>query len=235
MKITITSDLHGQMPKLKGGDLLIIAGDMTARDELVEWGRFFEWLKRQEYRKKILIAGNHDNFFRTGFPMNQKEAEDLQEVQSFLIEQGEMEQPDFEYLCDSGFEFDGFKIWGSPWNLSFPSMNEECIAFTVHTEEELAKQWAKIPSDTNILITHSPPFGIFDKTYTRSRVGSKTLSNEVQLRLKKLNLHCFGHIHEGYGMSTIKHIDTDKDYWVVNASHMNQHYEPVNIPIEIEL
>ena len=235
MKITIVSDLHGQAPVLKGGDLLIIAGDMTARDRLDEWALFFDWLKKQDYRKKILIAGNHDNFFMSGFPKSQEEAEDLQEVQSFLIEQGEMEKPDFEYLCDSGCEFEGFKIWGSPWNLSFRGMNEDCMAFTVHTEAQLAEQWAKIPTDTDILITHSPPFGIFDKTYTRSRVGSKTLLNEVQMRLNSIKLHCFGHIHEGYGMSKLKKVDSDDLYWVVNASHMNQHYEPINLPIEIEL
>lgn len=235
MKITIVSDLHGAYPKLNGGDLLIVAGDMTSHDRLDQWAEFFAWLKQQQYRKKILIAGNHDNKLHSMFPKNEEEAEDLQEVQSFIIEQGEMEEPDFEYLCDSGCVFEGFKIWGSPWNLSFRGMNEECMAFTVDTEEELAKQWAKIPSDTNILITHAPLFGIFDKTYSRSRVGSKTLLNEVQLRLKHLKLHCFGHIHEGYGMSKIKHIDTDDQYWVVNASHMNQHYEPKNLPIEIEL
>jgi hypothetical protein len=32
MDVTCISDLHGYLPKLEGGDLLIIAGDMTARD-----------------------------------------------------------------------------------------------------------------------------------------------------------------------------------------------------------
>ena len=33
MIIDCISDLHGFFPKLEGGDLLIIAGDLTARDK----------------------------------------------------------------------------------------------------------------------------------------------------------------------------------------------------------
>lgn len=33
MIIDCISDLHGQYPQLEGGDLLIVAGDLTARDK----------------------------------------------------------------------------------------------------------------------------------------------------------------------------------------------------------
>lgn len=90
MDVTCISDLHGNYPELEGGDLLIIAGDYTASDKITQWEQFFKWLKGQDYRKKILIAGNHDNFMMSGFPHNQLEAEGIS---------------DFEYLCDSGTEF----------------------------------------------------------------------------------------------------------------------------------
>ncbi|HLT42767.1 MAG TPA: hypothetical protein VKZ95_08695 [Sphingobacteriaceae bacterium] len=57
MKITCIADLHGFKPKLNGGDLLIVAGDLTARDRKKEYDQFFEWLDNQNYRKKIWIAG----------------------------------------------------------------------------------------------------------------------------------------------------------------------------------
>lgn len=212
MKITIVSDLHGQAPKLKGGDLLIIAGDMTARDKLQQYEKFFEWLQNQEYGKKVFISGNHDNQSMSQFDWY-----------------------DAEYLCDSGCEFEGFKIWGSPWTKTFPNMNEHCMAFTENSEAELWHHWNIIPKDTDILITHSPPFGIFDKTYNKSRAGSKTLTNVIHTRLTSLKLHCFGHIHEGYGKAKIKHTGIENEYWVVNASHVNEKYQPINLPIEIEL
>ena len=62
MKITAISDLHGEFPKLPGGDLLIVAGDCTSNDNIHAWNDFFNWLDDQKYTRKILVAGNHDNF-----------------------------------------------------------------------------------------------------------------------------------------------------------------------------
>lgn len=40
MIIDCISDLHGYFPKLQGGDLLLIAGDLTARDEPYQFEEF---------------------------------------------------------------------------------------------------------------------------------------------------------------------------------------------------
>lgn len=212
MDITCIADLHGYYPELPGGDLLIVAGDLTARDEFKQYIEFNAWLLKQKYRKKILIAGNHDNWIEK-VPM-------LKET--FY---------DCEYLCDSGTEFEGLKIWGSPWTKTFPGMNPHCMAFTCETEEELDQKWALIPEDTHILITHGPPYGIFDQTRDNHLVGSTSLL--VRLAQLKPLVHCFGHIHEKGG----------KDMWlpwkngtaIVNASHVNERYEPVNKPVRIVL
>src|SRR4029077_20657484 len=62
MIIDLCADLHGFYPKLEGGDLLIVAGDLTARHTIKEYGKFKEWFYKQSYTKKVLIAGNHDTF-----------------------------------------------------------------------------------------------------------------------------------------------------------------------------
>ncbi len=156
-----------------------------------------------------------------------------------------------EYLCDSGTEFvyypilekdmsDGtvierrkFKIWGSPWTKTFPSMNPHCKSFTVDTEEELAEKWALIPDDTDILITHSPSFGNYDALKNRDGTWGPSVGS-VSLWMLSLvirpKLHVFGHIHEGYGHS-VHH----NGIYLVNASHVNERYQPVNKPIRIVL
>lgn len=229
MIIDCISDLHGHYPKLEDGDLLIVAGDLTANDRVEGWHKFFDWLDRQNYHKKIVIAGNHDNFCKSWAISG-----------TFTNDEHEKmypgEKPTLDYLCDSGTEFDGLKIWGSPWTKAFPGMNPHCKAFTVDTEEELAEKWAMIPDDVDILITHSPPYAIFDRVWREGKwgngwdnTGSVSLRNASMDRIQP-QLHVFGHIHEWGG----KVIDTCVTKFV-NACHVNEHYQPVNKPIRIEI
>ncbi|MCF1193151.1 metallophosphatase domain-containing protein [Mangrovimonas sp. AS39] len=217
MIIDAISDLHGYYPKLEGGDLLIVAGDLTATDTLQEYRQFFLWLIDQNYRRKVLIAGNHDN--------------NIESFYSFFS----MELPpmgNINYLCDSGTEFEGLKIWGTPWTAQFPGINPKCCAFTVNygcdTDDWLNEYWQKIPSDTDILITHGPSFGNLDYTTRGESVGSRSLWMKLlEIRPK---LHIFGHIHEAYGQ-IIHH----NGIHLINCSHVNERYQPVNKPIRIEL
>lgn len=222
MKIDCISDLHGHYPELEGGDLLIVAGDLTAKDTEDEVFEFFKWVHGQPYNKKIVIGGNHDNHL-------QKYKNEFMELncQASLL-------TNIEYICDSGTEFEGLKIWGSPWTKTFSGINPHCCAFTVDTDEELAEKWALIPHDIDILITHCPPWGIFDSVQignigTSIETGSKPLRDKVLL-MPNLELHIFGHIHEHGG----KVLDINRTKFV-NASLMNKVFDPVNEPVRIEL
>lgn len=214
MIVDCIADLHGYLPRLDGGDLLIVAGDLTARDLSHERHAFLQWLAEQDYRKKIWIGGNHDN--------------------SLVGLKFDRIRPDSaEYLCDSGTEFEGFKIWGSPWTTTFPGINPHCCAFTVDNDEQLAEKWKLIPDDTDILITHSPSFGNYDWIKNRDgtigpSVGSLSLWMKSLLILPKL--HVFGHIHEAYGYC--KHANGIS---LVNASMVNERYQHVNRPVRITL
>lgn len=222
MIIDCIADLHGFFPETEGGDILIVAGDLTATDTAIEYGHFGAWMDRQNYKKKILIAGNHDNYFES------KGYESIVDIYHSI---------NIDYLCDSDTEFEGLKIWGSPWTSQFPGINPHCCAFTCYfgcdTDEWLEEKWAMIPRDTDILITHSPSFGNYDWVKNKdgtigTSVGSMSLwMHCLEIRPK---LHVFGHIHEAYGHS--KHANGIE---IVNASHVNERYKPVNKPIRIVL
>ncbi len=215
MIIDCISDLHGYLPKLEGGDLLIVAGDLTARDESEQYEYFFEWLSEQNYRKKIFISGNHDNLHMSQFDWF-----------------------DAEYLCDSGTEFEGLKIFGTPWTKTFPGMNPHCKAFTCDTEDQLHDKFKLIPHDTNILISHSPPYGVLDgipmEDGSLFHVGSTSLSKAIATHWDSgLIFHVFGHIHEAYGER--KEQNPIFSTHQINASYVNERYKPVNKPVRIVL
>lgn len=213
MIIDCISDLHGYKPKLEGGDLLIVAGDLTARDTKNQHEEFKEWLVNLPYEKKVVIAGNHDGFLTS-----------FSEV--FL-------GPTCIYLRDCAFEFKGIKIYGSPWTPEFLNWH-----FMKKRGKEIEEVWDKIPMDTEILITHGPPYGVLDKVNLSSRGDKFKLAGCEELRIAlervKPKLHVFGHIHsEGGKQLLFKH--QGPNTICVNAAIMDEDYNPVHQPVRIIL
>ena len=211
--------LHGARPKLQGGDLLIVTGDLTSSDKPHQYLDLFQWLFNQKYTKKVLIAGNHDNEMENryvNFDFNSQ----------------------CSYLYDSGTEFEGLKIWGSPWTKTFKGINPKCKAFTKDSEDELMDMWEMIPHDTDILITHTPPYGILDgipiEDGSKYHAGSMSLFNWLKY-VERPRLHVFSHIHEAYGQTEYFPSYNNKMMISVNCSIMNAHYMPVNEPIRVIL
>lgn len=214
MIIDCVSDLHGSYPKLEGGDLLIVAGDLTSNDTIPAWKVFFEWLEKQKYKYIVYIGGNHDGFLENCVPNKDD------------VWKKDREYPnEIHYLMNTGCEIEGLKIWGSPYTPEFCNWH-----FMKPRGEEMAKMWEQIPDDTDILITHGPPFDILDKAvdgFDMVKCGCEELLKRV-LEVKP-KLHVFGHIHESYGEIQIGATK------FVNCAHMDGEYNPVNKPIRVIL
>ena len=56
-RVVCISDTHNQTPKLPRGDVLIHAGDLTNQGSYSELSKTVEWLERQDFEAKIVIAG----------------------------------------------------------------------------------------------------------------------------------------------------------------------------------
>jgi Icc-related predicted phosphoesterase len=85
-----------------------------------------------------------------------------------------------------------------------------------------------IPADTELLITHGPPYGILDETVRdRTAVGCRDLLHKVSA-LQQLKAHVFGHIHEGYGQREVG------GTLFLNASVLDEHYEMKNKPFLVD-
>jgi Icc-related predicted phosphoesterase len=216
-RITFISDTHTKHNKvegfLTGGDILIHAGDLTNRGYNHEIKNFTDWYEKiNNYEHKVFIAGNHDFGFEDNF----------NEVKGILSD-----YKTIDYLQDDllmvGEEYETMiKIWGTPWQPEFHNW-----AFNLPRGEKLKEKWDMIPVDTDILITHGPPFGKLDYVrYDNVNVGCEELMKRVEEIKPKI--HVFGHIHEGYGYV----FDGNTHY--INAAVLNGRYEFRNKPITVD-
>ena len=186
-------------------DMIIHTGDSTGTGTTKQIREFCEWYGSLPHKHKILIAGNHD----WGFEQNRDKHQKIAEENGII------------YLQDSGTEIDGIKIWGSPQtpefcNWAFNCWRTEQMRDLDSRYEYIGKFWDMIPEDTDILLTHGPPYDIMDKC--PRPVGCEILRKKV-LEIKP-QFHIFGHIHEGKG--TLKMNET----MFINASSLDGGYYP---------
>ncbi len=177
IRIVCLSDTHGNHRRLAvpEGDLLLHAGDITRRGELDILEDFNRWLGELPHPQKLIIAGNHDFCF-------EREPEAARAAIT-----------NARYLQDDAVEISGLKFWGAPWQPWFFNW-----AFNLHRGDALAAKWALIPGNTDVLMTHGPPFEILDRTTRGYDVGCRDLLE--RLGQFKPKLHLFGHIHEAAGV-----------------------------------
>ena len=194
LRIVTTSDTHMKHSTLSmpPGDILIVAGDFTCwKTTHDNCGTVLRWLSEQtQYRHKVVIAGNHE--------VGIDETNPSETAAMFKRE------ADTVYLQDSGFEAFGVKLYGSPWH-----PKRGCLfraeAFAKSTKQ-LEAVFARIPSDTDVLISHAPPYGVMDAE-TAGHVGSASLLRNCKQRVKPI-MHVFGHVHRRNGIGRIKNSDT---------------------------
>jgi len=200
LRVVCMSDTHTKHDRVKvpEGDILIHAGDFTNRGSISDIQRFSEFIGRQPHKYKIVIAGNHDRSFESAPLDAQKELKNC------------------IYLQDSGIEIEGIKIWGSPWQPEFCNW-----AFNLDRGKPLKEKWDLIPNDTDILITHGPPYGYGDETTNKEKVGCDELLHAIKKRIHP-KAHVCGHIHEAYG------VEYDEDTTYINASICTFSYRATN-------
>ena len=220
MKITLISDTHTKHQNLNsdlpGGDILIHSGDfMNSGYDKEDVTDFFDWFSSiKGYDKKIFIAGNHDRILENDPTWSTLTIKDY---------------PNLIYLQDEGYSIydieddSSVKLYGSPWQPAFFNW-----AFNLpRNGEELKAKWDAIPSNTDILITHGPPFGYLDIPGGQSiRVGCEMLRYRVDELKPKI--HVFGHVHGGYGYYFNGHTH------FFNASVLNERYKYTNKPFTFE-
>jgi Icc-related predicted phosphoesterase len=237
-RLLIISDTHGTDfspadKPLQSADVAIHCGDLTDGSKLEEFRTAIKLLKDINARLKLVIAGNHD--FTMDIPAFEKKvAEVMPPLEPELVAKeygapGEARQL-FEEARDAGVVFliEGthqislengalLNVYASPYT---PALG--AWGFQYHPERG---HDFSIERGVDVVITHGPPKGIMDYTHGRERAGCPHLFAAVARA--RPQVHCFGHIHEGWGArqvtwrdnygeqpSHFTAIDNDRSHWI---------------------
>jgi len=205
MKFVVISDTHGLHHELElpQGDVLIHGGDISDHGTKDEVEDFLNWFSLQDYKYRIFIGGNHDIY------LDENPVELLELIPSNVI-----------YLNNNGCEIEGIKIWGSP-------VSPDLVGWAFGKyRDEMEEHWKYMPDEIDILITHTPPFDILDKSSRYLTLGCKDLLQKV--KMIKPKYHLFGHVHASYGIIEIKRTT------FINASNLDSRKGLVNAPFFFE-
>lgn len=215
IRICCVADMHGRLPAIPPCDLLLFLGD-NAPDFASPWHpssqirqltwyntKFADYLHTVQSRTGcavFAIAGNHDfALFR----------------HAKLLD----DAIPWTYLQDDGAEWEGLKLWGSPW-----VPNCRGWAFVL-PDEKMENRMSRIPEGIDILLLHGPPYGYGDRVMHADRIehaGSGATAHAVW-RVKP-KLVAFGHIHEDPG------VWKQDGMTLINASVLNDRYEVARPP-----
>lgn len=183
-RLVAFSDTHGHFPVIPDGKYLVFAGDYQAGtmdydDAKAEARRFLRMMRSCSHEHKIIIPGNHDNFYwydPLGF------AQECADHGIVLLASTDHNDPNYLIKQVGGLVFCG----------THQGYRHAKRPNVIHPELPLSSAY-------DVLLTHGPPYGIFD--YEPSRMqncGSEYLRNAF-VEKGKPSLHIFGHIHEQYG------------------------------------
>jgi Icc-related predicted phosphoesterase len=244
MKIACVSDLHGKHKQwykrlstsdqeaFDSVDTIVVSGDVTNIGEINRAKEFLKWLEKRPVKNKVIIAGNHDFCFDTNYHAYTDTGRSRHIDKEIHNSDKDIEElisnyPSITYLNDSGCEIDGVKFWGSPVTAWFHDW-----AFNRERGEDIKPTWDKIPDNTDVLITHGPPKSILSNVFSYADNRVEDVGDDELLKAcyrVEPKYHIFGHTHEMYG---VKEVD---GMTFINASSLDDMYNPINPPICIEV
>ncbi|PQE33863.1 hypothetical protein CJF32_00010888 [Rutstroemia sp. NJR-2017a WRK4] len=210
-----TGPLQSPIPAV---DVLIHCGDPTMCGGLSAYKKCLRMLGSFEAELKLVIAGNHDLSLDGMYWQNNLEEDDDPDEHQRAIdimtgplakEAGVtyLEEGTHAFFLNNGAKFNIYVSAYQPefggW--AFPYERTEDRYNTSDQTRKEAASIAKNPlpsfSEVDIVMTHGPPHGILDEC-DQGHAGCENMLHAIK-RAKPL-MHCFGHIHEGYGAKMVK-------------------------------
>jgi len=201
-RFVCVSDTHSKTFPLPDGDVLIHSGDLCSWGTVKQLKVTMDWLVSLPHPTKIIIAGNHDlcldetRVNARGFQYSVVTRDDVTKARSMMKSPAAV-AAGLHYLEHESMELKTgdktWKVYGSPAAPRFMPGS-----FQYEDSKGAEAIYKRVPRDTEILLTHTPPYGVLDWTRRGEHVGCKTLAATLG-ELERCKLHVFGHIHEARG------------------------------------
>jgi hypothetical protein len=194
-------------------DVVIHCGDITGDSRLAEYQAALDLLRAIDAPLKLLIPGNHD--FTLDTPTFQQMCHKAKRrgrgmsnstLQQYYGAPGEAKQLLKEAAKDGILYLEEgthrlrlpngalLTVFASPYT---PAYGSPGFQYTTKQGHDFA-----IQEDVDVVVTHGPPRGVLDRSWmTGQHAGSAVLYAAVARARPRL--HCFGHIHEGWGAELV--------------------------------
>ena len=124
------------------------------------------------------------------------------------------------YIRNKTVEYNGLKIYGSPWVLGLWDM-----PFGT-TDNRIQLELENLPNDIDFFMTHGPPKGHADLMITGERVGSNSVLEAIFDKNPKYVIT--GHVHEAWGNYQIGNTE------LISCSYLDHDYQVHNLPFCIK-
>ncbi|KAF8217710.1 Metallo-dependent phosphatase-like protein [Mycena galopus ATCC 62051] len=226
-RFVLLSDTHAHVFPVPDGDVLLHSGDLTRDGTFRDLSRTMEWLYALPHPVKIIIAGNRD------FGLD-REWYDANWIKTIRHEKPAVWEPpdpiselltgpravaaNIVYLRDEEYKFrvrpEGreWSVYGSPLSPNFGA-RVRAFGYDASDAEAIVSAFPQ----TDILLTHGPPYNLLDFTKRDTNAGCPALA--TRLGTLRPRLHVFGHIHEARGAYV--HLWATDGLGAQNTSQMN--------------
>lgn len=190
MLLVAISDTHGAHHDidLPYGDILVHCGDFSNTGSPREIDSFSQWFGSQPHPIKLLVWGNHDlTLDRPFYDANWKR---FHKQKYPPLPKNYWKDRGITTLTNEIVVVNGIKFWGHP--ALRPEYNYWAWEFDSWKDSD--DTMYGIPRDVDVVITHSPPYGVLDRNLSGEHIGNEELLVHIHDRVRP-RICIFGHVH----------------------------------------